>query len=299
METNMVNWYYVIGSERVGPVSVSALKVLFSTGEISNDTYIWKKGFANWERLKDVTELKLDEIEMESAPAPAPTPVVEAAPAKKIDLVVEDKFELKAPVKKEVTREIKIDQLKREEKSSPEVNFSFNWHAVKEQAEIFFVKIGKDRKHSDDNIYGPYSLVELKEALTEKRVNLHTLVFSPGMSSWTKLQDTLINPEYTGIALSSVSLTEIPLMLVFESSPEPLMTIVKKAGVKEGVLLGSGPFVELLNKTTLASLYVGSEIKVKNVQVIVQNYDKKDQTIECLFVDLNTDARKIMLNHAV
>ena len=73
METNMVNWYYVIGSERVGPVSVSALKVLFSTGEISNDTYIWKKGFANWERLKDVTELKLDEIEMESAPAPAPT----------------------------------------------------------------------------------------------------------------------------------------------------------------------------------------------------------------------------------
>jgi hypothetical protein len=295
METNMVNWYYVIGSERVGPVSVSALKVLFSTGEINNDTYIWKKGFANWERLKDVSELKLDEMEIESAPVAAPTP----APAKKLDLVVEDKFELKAPVKKEMTREIKIDQLKKEEKTSPEVHFTFNWHTVKEQEELFFLKIGKDRKHSADDIYGPYSLVELKEALEEKRVNLHTLVFSPGMSSWTKIQDTPVNPDYTGIALSSVSLTEIPLMLVFDSFPQPLTTLVKKAGVRGGLLLGSGPFIEFQNKTVLASLYVGSEMKVKNVQVVVQSYDKKDQAIECLFVDLNTDARKIMLNHAV
>lgn len=298
----MVNWYYVIGSERVGPVSVSALKVLFSNGEINNDTYIWKKGFANWERLKDVSELKLDEMEIESAPVATPISdsVVEEVPAGKLDLAIEeDQFELKAPAKKEVTREIKTDQLKKEEKSSPEVNFSFNWHTVKEQEELFFLKIGKDRKHSADDIYGPYSLVELKEALTEKRVNLHTLIFSPGMSSWTKLQDTPVNPEYSGIALSNVSLTEIPLMLVFDSFPQPLMTLVKKAGVKGGLLLGSGPFIEFQNKTVLASLYVGSEIKVKNVQVVVQSYDKKDQSIECLFVDLNTDARKIMLNHAV
>ena len=294
----MVNWYYVVGSERVGPVSVSALKVLFSNGEITNDTYIWKKGFANWERLKDVAELKLEEMEIETAPVAASTsaPVVESAPAKKAE---EDKFELKAPVKKEVTREIKIDQLKKEEKTSPEVTFTFNWHTVNEQEELFFIKIGKDRKHSDDNIYGPYSLVELKAALEEKRMNLHTLIFTPGLSSWTKLQDTPVNPDYTGIALSSVSLNEIPLLLVFDYSPLPLITIVKKAGVKEGVLLGSGPFIEFQNKTTLASLYVGSELKVKNVQVIFQSYDKKDQSVECLFVDLNTDARKIMLNHAV
>ena len=146
----MVNWYYVVGSERVGPVSVSALKVLFSNGEITNDTYIWKKGFVNWERLKDVAELKLDEMEIESVPAPVSTPspaaVVEAEPAKN-----EDRFELKAPVKKaaarENTREIKIDQLKKEEKTSPEVTFTFSWHSVNEQEELFFIKIGKDRKH--------------------------------------------------------------------------------------------------------------------------------------------------------
>ena len=73
----MVNWYYVVGSERVGPVSVSALKVLFSNGEITNDTYIWKKGFANWERLKDVAELKLEEMEIESAPVTDLTKLIE------------------------------------------------------------------------------------------------------------------------------------------------------------------------------------------------------------------------------
>lgn len=292
---SMVNWYYVIGSERVGPVSVSALKVLFSNGEITNDTYIWKKGFANWERLKDVSELKLDEMEIEGSPVvAAPVAVVKAEP-----LVVEEKFELKAPVKKDVTREIKIDGLKKEEKGSPEITFSFNWNSVKEQEELFFVKIGKDRKHSPDDIYGPYSLVELKEALTEKRVNLTTLIFAPGMSSWTKIQDTPVNEDYTGITLSSVSLAEIPLILVFDASPLPLVTLVKKAGVRGGILLGSGPFVNFQNKTVKASLYVGSEIKAKNVQVEVQSYDKKDQAIECLFVDLDSDARKIMLNHAV
>ncbi len=75
--------------------------------------------------------------------------------------------------------------------------------------------------------------------------------------------------------------------------------MVKKAGVKDGVLLGAGPFLEFTNKTVKASLYVGSEIKARDVQVIVQNYDKRDQSIECLFMDLNQDAKRIMLNHAV
>ena len=31
----MVNWYYVVGSERLGPISVEALKQLFLSDEIS------------------------------------------------------------------------------------------------------------------------------------------------------------------------------------------------------------------------------------------------------------------------
>lgn len=302
MGDSMVNWYYVVGSDRVGPVSVAALQVLFLNGEINTDTYVWKKGFVNWERLRDVSELKFDTEIGEVA-------VSESAvlPSQNIiEKIEEDKLSLKAPVKKagreeqkEITREINLSQIRAQEKESPEVKFSFDWKTVSQNEELFFVKIGKDRKHSLDDIYGPYSMIELKEALTEKRVNLQTLVYSAGMSSWTKLQDTPINNGYNGISLSGVSLSEIPLIMVFDSSPLPLVTIVKKAGVKEAILLGAGPFVEFQNKTVQASLYVGSELKAKNVQVKVQSYDKKDQAIECHFVDLGSDAKKVILNHAV
>ncbi len=251
----MVNWYYVVGSERVGPVSVDALKSLFLSGEINTETYIWRKGFQNWERLRDVGELNFNETHAE------------------VESVVEEQ--------------------------SPEVTFSFHWNSVRENDEIFFVKIGKDRKSVDNSdVFGPYSLVELKEALDGKRINLQTLVFSPGMGAWTKLQDTPVNSAFRGGA-SGISLNEVPLILVFDYSPLPLVTLVKKAGVKEGVLLGAGPFSDFANKTVKASLYVGSEIKAKNVQVQIQGYDKKDQTIECQFMDLGQDAKKIMLNHAV
>ncbi len=277
----MVNWYYVVGSERVGPISVEGLKQLFLNDEINLDTYVWKKGFQNWERLKDVSELKFDEADVEvepaqvltAAPTPAPQPVqVTPAPT---------------PAPKVV------------EETSPEINFNFDWRKIKDNEEMFFVRIGKDRKNFDgSDIFGPYTQVELKEAMSEKRMNFQTLVFAPGMSSWTKIQDTPLNENYKGVN-QSVGLNEVPLVMVLDYSPLPLVTVVKKAGTKEAVLLGSGPFVELQNKTVKATLYVGNEIKVKNVQVKISTYDKKDQSIECQFLDLNQDAKRIMLNHAV
>ena len=311
MGDSMVNWYYVVGSDRVGPVSEAALQVLFLNNEINDDTYIWKKGFKNWERLKDVTELKFDkQIEETSTPGPVSLKNnVESSLAKPVDEKNEIEFEaqLKTPEKKNVkqaptesTREINLAQFKADKKESPEIKFSFKWMKNGKNDEMFFIKVGKDRKDFEDDIYGPYSLLEINEALTEKRVNLQTLVYSAGMSSWTKLQDTPINIDYNGISLSEISLNEVPLLIVFESSSSlPLVTIVKKSGVKEAVLLGAGPFIEFKNKTVLVSLYVGSELKVKNIQLMVQNYDKKNQMIECHFLNLSSDAKKIMLNHAI
>ncbi len=274
----MVNWYYVVGSERVGPISVEGLKQLFLNDEINLETYIWKKGFQNWERLKDVTELNFDleeEPVVAAAPAPAPTPTPVHKPAP-------------APVKA-----IEVEE------TSPEINFNFDWRKVKDNDELFFVRIGRDRKKFDgSDIFGPYSQVELKEAMNEKRINFQTLIFAPGMSSWTKIQDSPLNENFKGVN-QSVGLNEVPLILVIDYFPLPLVTVVKKAGTKEGILLGSGPFVELENKTVKATIYVGSEVKVRNVKVKINSYDKKDQSMDCQFVDLNQDARKIMLNHAV
>jgi hypothetical protein len=61
----MNSWYYVQGTERMGPVDEKALKQLFTEGIIQNDSYVWTKGFANWERLHRVKELKyfIDTVE--------------------------------------------------------------------------------------------------------------------------------------------------------------------------------------------------------------------------------------------
>lgn len=295
----MVNWYYVVGSDRVGPVSVEALKVLFDNNKITTDTYVWKKGFQNWERLKDVSELDfttpraepepiiIEPLEIKEVPRPAPA---SAATASETRNELEFNFEPEPePVR-----------LQEKSKGSPEVKFTFDWNHVKENEEMFFIKIGKDRKLSTgSDIYGPYSLIELREALKEKRINLQSQLFTPGMSSWTKLEDTILNEKYKGLAIGSISLSEVPLVMVIDFSPLPLITVVKKAGTKEGILLGSGPFSEFQNTTVKASLYVGNELKVKNVNVKIQSYDKKDQSIDCEFIDLNIDAKKIMLNHAV
>ncbi len=56
----MINWYYVDGTERVGPVEESVLKKLFLDSKINQETYVWKKGFPNWERLKNVHELNFN-----------------------------------------------------------------------------------------------------------------------------------------------------------------------------------------------------------------------------------------------
>ncbi len=271
----MVNWYYVVGSERVGPVSVAALQVLFINGEINTDTYVWKKGFTSWERLRDVSELNLDTPLIEETV----TPEMTATPSKKkIEAIMANTVEIN---------------------KSSEVDFTFDWNTLDKNENLFFIKIGKDRHHKVSDLYGPYSMLELKEALTEKRVNLDTLIYSVGMDCWTKLQDTPLNINYNGISLSGISLSETPLIMVFDSTPTPLVTIVKKSGVKDAVLLGAGQFNEFQNTIMQATLYVGAELKVKNIQVKVQKYDKKDQTIECHFVDLDSDGKKIMLNHAI
>lgn len=272
----MVNWYYVLGSERIGPVDVEILKNLFLKDEINLETYVWKKGFQNWERLKEVSELRFQESDSDNESIAA---LVEEIKRPEVAVA-------KSPVKKEELR-------------SPEISFNFDWRKVKESDEIFFIRIGKDRKNFDGSeIYGPYTQVEIKEAISEKRMNFQTLIFSPGMSSWTKIQDTPLNENYNGVN-QTLGISEVPLVIVFNYSPLPLITIVKKAGTKEGILLGSGPFVDFENQTALATLYVGSEIKVKNLQIKINNYDLKDQSINCQFLDLNQDAKRIMLNHAV
>ena len=294
----MVTWYYVVGSERVGPITFEALKLLFLNKQINNSTYVWKKGFQNWERIEDVPELSSISIEetqekiQEEIPHEIPT-------LKKINASTstsETIYESSEKNSTDKTRELTKSKIK----MSPVIDLVFNWSTINDIQEIFYIKIGKDRKnYPGSDIFGPYSKVELDEALKAHRINLSTLICSAGMNSWVKIQETPINQNYYPGISSSVSLNEVPVFFVFSHPDGPMSSIIKRAGVKECQLLASEAAAKLAGKEALASLYLGTELKVMNINVMINSHNKKNQLLECTFLDLDSEAKKIMLNHAL
>lgn len=251
----MVNWYYVRGSERVGPVSVEVLRDLFNNQELNLESYVWRKGFQNWERLKDVSELDFS----------GPAPVASSAPKKATP-------------------------------TSPEVEFKFDWKKIREDEELFFVKIGSDRKHYiDEECYGPYSVKELREALDDKRINYKTLIYAIGLPGWIEAGETPLNPVHLDIDSAHIK-SEAPLLLVMENNPLPLVALVDKAGTKECSILGSGPLKEAGVK--LCSIYTGRDLKAKNLKVSIEDYDPKQQRAVCKIVELGEEARNVIENYA-
>ena len=47
-------WHLVIDQEQIGPMTVAEVKERFDRGEIDADSYVWREGFGDWERLADV-----------------------------------------------------------------------------------------------------------------------------------------------------------------------------------------------------------------------------------------------------
>jgi len=59
-----IDWYYVEGEQRVGPVTEKKIEELIEEGSLKEENFVWKKGFENWKKLKDVDELNKIEEEM-------------------------------------------------------------------------------------------------------------------------------------------------------------------------------------------------------------------------------------------
>ncbi len=51
-------WYYVEAGERRGPIEFSALQDMVKQGALTDEDYVWRKGFENWVRVKDVADLQ-------------------------------------------------------------------------------------------------------------------------------------------------------------------------------------------------------------------------------------------------
>lgn len=81
------NWYYVQKGNRHGPVAIDVLEEMVKNQELKTDDYVWKKGFENWKKVKEVDELNTNQVE---ALAPEPElpkfPDAPPKPEKEINL---------------------------------------------------------------------------------------------------------------------------------------------------------------------------------------------------------------------
>lgn len=152
-------WYYVEGTERVGPVDQEQLDQLFTQGALSGDSYVWAKGFDNWEHIKNVSVLS---YLLSSPSAVPPTQDIPSAPSSS-----------EVPSFSSI-KPIHTDKI--------------NFQTVSHDKKIFTIKVGYDRGGSNTE-YGPFSLVQLRKAFEENRINDKTYIFAAGMETWVLLGD--------------------------------------------------------------------------------------------------------------
>lgn len=149
----MKGWYYVKGSERVGPIDQAELEALVRSGELDEKSYIWKKGFDNWMHFGDVEEVAHLLVVAEPEPE-EPLSIPEAI----------------APTRQPPEHEL------------------FHWDSVDKNSRQFHIKVGVDRG-GDEAEYGPFSLNELKQLFTDGRINERTFLFTAGMGNWSFIGD--------------------------------------------------------------------------------------------------------------
>ena len=51
-------YWYAIGNERVGPMTLSALREAMSAGEVNGQSYVWKDGLSDWVAANTLPELQ-------------------------------------------------------------------------------------------------------------------------------------------------------------------------------------------------------------------------------------------------
>jgi len=157
------NWYYVQKGNRQGPVSQEVIISMISQQDLSAADFVWKKGFDNWKKIKEVSELQVStEPPFEPKPEPEVKPEALNFPS--------------APVMKIEEKEVSFIDMDQEDRS-------------------IFIRTGNDRGEASSD-YGPFSIKQLKQLYKENRINGKTFIFKTEMKGWKILGDL---PEYQNI----------------------------------------------------------------------------------------------------
>lgn len=162
-----VSWFYVEEKQKVGPLDQESLINLLHSMQLNKDSYVWRKGFKDWKKIKDVEELKI-------------------FLNKELDLLDNRDEEIEVNEESEVIEDNGIGE-------KTEISLeraSFDWFNLSKSEKIFILK-----QDEDETIYGPYSLEMLSRLYQENRINSRTLTFSLGMENWIFLGDIPIYEE--------------------------------------------------------------------------------------------------------
>ena len=74
-------WFYTIGNERKGPVSLGDVEALVRAGVIQRDTLVWTRGRANWQAAVEVPEVAaFVSAVIPPVPPPVPPPPATGSP---------------------------------------------------------------------------------------------------------------------------------------------------------------------------------------------------------------------------
>lgn len=173
------NWYYVEGTERVGPVTEDVLKSLFDSSKLDQESYAWTKGQTDWSKIRDISAL---------------TYFYEEEASEKI-LQEEVQEEVQTVDREEVVAQTtnNIDDIPILE-MAPLDTAGLDWNSIDHSKRMFTIRIGIDRG-GDASEYGPFSMDQISKAFSEKRINAKSLIFAPGMEDWIFLADIPIYEE--------------------------------------------------------------------------------------------------------
>lgn len=270
----MVSWYYVEGTERVGPVSFEALETLYKDEKIGFDTYVWKKGFANWERLKNVNELThlqnkdyvKSEVVVEETSEEAEDGLIDISlDENDVGLTVEANYQ------NDTVAEVE----------------PISWLKINKNESKFFILIGNDRIKTPKEVFGPYSVTELLEAYHQKRINGKTLVFTQGFDSWQALAAIPYFKDELGFSALTLPIdSRKPLYFVALASGNRETLLVKAISNKYAKVLSAHAF--LMNENILVSLFEGAELIEQNIAIDFENILEKEQAFSIKLKNLNT-----------
>lgn len=288
----MENWFYVDGAKQVGPVAKEVLVGLFNDNHISLETYVWKKGLAQWERYKNVDELMDQSEEYElftDDEDEVQEEVAEAVETPKEGILAAQEESVDHDFTSEMNME---DDFQMEEEEDFDLDFS--WEVVDEEDEIFFIKIGQDRETADHRAFGPYSLDELKTAFEHKRISSKTLLTSAGLDNWIKIHNTPVNELFLDNGNLFLERENRPFFATILKDGLELVGLIKNVNYPRFEMNINKEAESLENTTVMATLYRGSQFAMKKVEIKIEKYDAFKQTARCVLVIKNEELRDLL-----